>query len=97
MLFISSNGVWLTLNNSDPLLINNIPSKDEDDIAGANNYLRAALDAMAAGKTIEDNITRPCGCSVKHWSANNLPGSLSLLFILRVVLIQLPTRDHTYL
>jgi len=46
--------------------IDNIPSKDEDDIVGANNYVRAALDAMAAGKTIEDSITRPYGCSVKY-------------------------------
>lgn len=46
--------------------IDNIPSKDEDDIAGAKNYVRAALDSMAAGKTIEDSITRPYGCSVKY-------------------------------
>ena len=46
--------------------IDNIPSKDEEDIAGAKNYVRAALDAMAAGKTIEDSITRPYGCSVKY-------------------------------
>jgi len=46
--------------------IDDIPSKDEDDIAGAKNYVRAALDAMAAGKTIEDSITRPYGCSVKY-------------------------------
>lgn len=46
--------------------IDNIPSKDEDDIADAKNYVRAALDAMAEGKTIEDSITRPYGCSVKY-------------------------------
>jgi hypothetical protein len=46
--------------------IDNKPSKDEDDIVGAKNYVRAALDAMAAGKTIEDSITRPYGCSVKY-------------------------------
>jgi len=46
--------------------IDNIPSKDEDDIAKAKNYVRAALDAMAVGKPIEDNITRPYGCSVKY-------------------------------
>ena len=46
--------------------IDNIPSKDEDDIAGAKNYVRVALDAMAAGKPIEDSITRPYGCSVKY-------------------------------
>lgn len=46
--------------------IDNIPSKDEDDIADAKNYVRAALDAMAEGKIIEDSITRPYGCSVKY-------------------------------
>jgi peroxiredoxin len=46
--------------------IDNIPSKDEADIADAKNYVRAALDAIAAGKTIEDSITRPYGCSVKY-------------------------------
>jgi len=38
--------------------IDNIPGKDEDDTADVKNSMRAALDAMAAGKTIEDNVTR---------------------------------------
>jgi hypothetical protein len=46
--------------------IDNIPSKNEADIPDAKNYVQAALDAMAAGKTIEDSITRPYGCSVKY-------------------------------
>ena len=46
--------------------IDDIPSKNEEDIARAKNYVRAALDAMAAGKTIEDSVTRPYGCSVKY-------------------------------
>jgi peroxiredoxin len=46
--------------------IDSIPSSNEADIAGAKNYVRVALDAMAAGKTIEDSITRPYGCSVKY-------------------------------
>jgi peroxiredoxin len=46
--------------------IDNIPSKDEDDIAGAKNYVRAALDNIAAGKPVADSITRPYGCSVKY-------------------------------
>ena len=46
--------------------IDSIPSSNEADIAGAKNYVRAALDAMTAGKTIEDRITRPYGCSVKY-------------------------------
>lgn len=46
--------------------IDSIPSTDEDDIADAKNYVRAALDAMANGKPIEDSTTRPYGCSVKY-------------------------------
>ena len=46
--------------------IDSIPSSNEADIAGAKNYVRVALDAMAAGKAIEDSVTRPYGCSVKY-------------------------------
>lgn len=46
--------------------IDSIPSSNEDDIADANNYVAAALDAMAAGKPIKDSVTRPYGCSVKY-------------------------------
>lgn len=46
--------------------IDDTPSKDQDDIARSKNYVTAALDAMAAGKKIEDSITRPYGCSVKY-------------------------------
>jgi hypothetical protein len=46
--------------------IDNIPSKDVDDIPRAKNHVRAALDEMKAGKPIKDNITRPYGCSVKY-------------------------------
>ena len=46
--------------------IDSIPSSNAADIAGAKNYVRAALDAMAAGKAIEDSVTRPYGCSVKY-------------------------------
>jgi peroxiredoxin len=46
--------------------IDSIPSSDEADITGARNYVRVALDAMAAGKAIEDSVTRPYGCSVKY-------------------------------
>ena len=46
--------------------IDSNPSKDEADIAGAKNYVQVALDAMAAGKAIEDSVTRPYGCSVKY-------------------------------
>jgi hypothetical protein len=46
--------------------IDSIPTSDEADIANAKNYVRIALDAIAAGKPIEDSITRPYGCSVKY-------------------------------
>jgi hypothetical protein len=46
--------------------IDSIPTSDEADIANAKNYVRVALDAIAAGKPIEDSITRPYGCSVKY-------------------------------
>lgn len=46
--------------------IDNNSSKDEADVAGAKNYVRAALDAIATGNAIEDSVTRPYGCSVKY-------------------------------
>ncbi|MEN8712214.1 MAG: thioredoxin family protein [Arenicellales bacterium] len=46
--------------------IDNTPSKDEDDIPNSKNYVRAALDEMAAGQAIKESITRPYGCSVKY-------------------------------
>ena len=46
--------------------IDSIPTSNEADIAGAKNYVRVALDSMAAGKTIEESVTRPYGCSVKY-------------------------------
>lgn len=46
--------------------IDNTPSKNEDDIPRSKNYVRAALDEMAAGQAIKESITRPYGCSVKY-------------------------------
>ena len=46
--------------------IDNMPSKDEDDIPKSKNYVRTALDEMAAGHAIKESITRPYGCSVKY-------------------------------
>jgi hypothetical protein len=39
---------------------------DVEDIKTAKNYVRAALDNLAAGTTIENAVTRPYGCSVKY-------------------------------
>jgi peroxiredoxin len=46
--------------------IDNIPSSNPADIARATNYVDVALQALAAGKPISDNVTRPYGCSVKY-------------------------------
>ncbi len=39
---------------------------DVKDIKTAKNYVRAALDDLAAGAPIENAVTRPYGCSVKY-------------------------------
>jgi peroxiredoxin len=41
-------------------------SANHDDIEGAKNYVRAAIDALAAGKTPEVTETKSYGCSVKY-------------------------------
>ena len=41
------------------------PTTDPADIAGANNYVRQAMAELAAGKPIANPVTRPYGCSVK--------------------------------
>lgn len=46
--------------------IDDNPSKNEGDIPTSKNYVTTALDALAAGKSIENSITRPYGCSVKY-------------------------------
>ena len=39
---------------------------DPADLAGAHNYLNAALEASMAGKPVPNPVTRPYGCSVKY-------------------------------
>lgn len=46
--------------------IDDKPSTDQADIAGANNYVRDALDAALAGKPVETATTKAYGCSVKY-------------------------------
>lgn len=41
-------------------------STDPADIAGATNYVAAALDAVLAGKPVEVKTSTPYGCSVKY-------------------------------
>ena len=46
--------------------IDDKPSTKAEDIAGARNYLKAALDALLAGGTVETAETKSYGCSVKY-------------------------------
>ncbi len=46
--------------------IDSIPSADPADIARATNYVRAALDALKAGKPVAVATSRAYGCSVKY-------------------------------
>jgi hypothetical protein len=41
-------------------------SSNPKDIAGATNYVRAALDAGLAGRPIAVSQTQPYGCEVKY-------------------------------
>jgi hypothetical protein len=46
--------------------IDNNPSASAKDVAGATNYVRAALDAGLAGQPIAVPQTQPYGCEVKY-------------------------------
>ena len=46
--------------------IDDRPSASHAGVKGARNYVREALDAMAAGRPIPVASTRPYGCSVKY-------------------------------
>ncbi len=46
--------------------IDNKPTPNPDDIKSAKNYVRAALDEIAAGQPVTEAVTRPYGCSVKY-------------------------------
>ena len=46
--------------------IDSVSSSDPEDIAEADNYAAAALDAVLAGKKVKKPVTRPYGCSVKY-------------------------------
>lgn len=46
--------------------IDDKPTPDRDDITGARNYVKAAIDALLEGKGIEVSHTRAYGCSVKY-------------------------------
>jgi peroxiredoxin len=46
--------------------IDDRPSASPSSVKGARNYVREALDAMAAGRPVAVASTRPYGCSVKY-------------------------------
>ena len=46
--------------------IDDRPTEDTSDIAGAKNYISAALTEAMAGKPVSQPTTRPYGCSVKY-------------------------------
>jgi peroxiredoxin len=46
--------------------IDSKPSARVDDIADATNYVRAALDSVAAGEPVAVATSKPYGCSVKY-------------------------------
>lgn len=46
--------------------IDSVNSTKTADIAGAENYVAAALDALLAGEKVETPETKPYGCSVKY-------------------------------
>ena len=46
--------------------IDDKPTSDKDDIAGARNHVLAALTEMKAGKAVSVPSSRPYGCTVKY-------------------------------
>jgi peroxiredoxin len=46
--------------------IDDRPTSRRADVPGANNYVRAALDAMATGQPVKTPVTRAYGCTVKY-------------------------------
>lgn len=46
--------------------IDDHPTSDKGDLAGATNYVKKTLDSALSGKKIEVTATKPYGCSVKY-------------------------------
>lgn len=46
--------------------IDDKPTAKQEDIPGATNYVRAAMDDILAGKPVRTATSRPYGCSVKY-------------------------------
>ena len=58
--------------------IDDKPTPDPADIAGARNHVLAALGEIKAGKPVSVPTSRPYGCSVKYPTANPAPRRLAL-------------------
>jgi hypothetical protein len=61
MFVISPDGV-LVYNGA----IDDKPTSDRADLAGATNYVSAALNESMAGKALTVPTSRPYGCGVKY-------------------------------
>jgi hypothetical protein len=46
--------------------IDSIATANADDIPKATQYVRVALQELAAGQPVSEPVTRPYGCSVKY-------------------------------
>jgi peroxiredoxin len=46
--------------------IDDRPTSRRSDVEGARNYVRAALEALAAGQPVKTPVTRAYGCTVKY-------------------------------
>jgi hypothetical protein len=46
--------------------IDDRPTSRKSDVPGAQNYVRAALEAVAAGQPVKTPVTRAYGCTVKY-------------------------------
>lgn len=61
MFIIDATGVLVYMGGMD-----SISTASPDDIPQATQYVRAALQELAAGKPVSTPVTRPYGCSVKY-------------------------------
>ncbi len=61
MYVIDKNGVLMYAG-----AIDDRPTTRKADVPGANNYVRAAIEAVAAGQPVKVPVTRAYGCTVKY-------------------------------
>jgi len=61
MFIIDETGVLVYMGGMD-----SISTANPDDIPQATQYVRAALQELAAGKPVSTSVTKPYGCSVKY-------------------------------